>query len=231
MYDFISFGVSFISTQVDWSHIDTVLLDMDGTLLDLHYDTHFWLSYLPAQYAKYHSVSLQQAQATLQSIMSQTKGHLKWYCIDFWSQALDLDVASIKRDTASKIRARPHTFAFLQFLQSQNKTIILATNAHATSLALKLECVPIAPYFDQIVTSHELGAAKESPMFWSALYERYPFDPARALFIDDTLPVLAAAKDAGIAQVLAIHQPDSQQSRTVTDWPAIHDFNEIMPNG
>ena len=26
-----------------WRDIDTVLLDMDGTLLDLHYDNHFWL--------------------------------------------------------------------------------------------------------------------------------------------------------------------------------------------
>ena len=23
--------------------VDTILLDMDGTLLDLHYDNHFWM--------------------------------------------------------------------------------------------------------------------------------------------------------------------------------------------
>ena len=32
----------------DWAHIDTVLLDLDGTLLDLAYDNHFWLEIVPA---------------------------------------------------------------------------------------------------------------------------------------------------------------------------------------
>ncbi|MGB5279222.1 MAG: haloacid dehalogenase, partial [Gammaproteobacteria bacterium] len=27
----------------DLTDIDTVLLDLDGTLLDLHFDNHFWL--------------------------------------------------------------------------------------------------------------------------------------------------------------------------------------------
>ena len=34
--------------MLNWSKIDTVLLDMDGTLLDLHYDSHFWLNVIPA---------------------------------------------------------------------------------------------------------------------------------------------------------------------------------------
>ena len=37
--------------------IDTVLLDMDGTLLDLHYDNHFWLEHLPQRYAELHGIS------------------------------------------------------------------------------------------------------------------------------------------------------------------------------
>ncbi|MEC8348362.1 MAG: haloacid dehalogenase, partial [Pseudomonadota bacterium] len=27
---------------LDWQNIDTVLLDVDGTLLDLHYDNFVW---------------------------------------------------------------------------------------------------------------------------------------------------------------------------------------------
>ena len=34
-------------TLPDWQEIDTVLLDMDGTLLDLHYDNYFWLTHIP----------------------------------------------------------------------------------------------------------------------------------------------------------------------------------------
>lgn len=34
----------------NWKTIDTVLLDMDGTLLDLHFDNHFWLSLVPQEF-------------------------------------------------------------------------------------------------------------------------------------------------------------------------------------
>ncbi|HBT55971.1 MAG TPA: haloacid dehalogenase, partial [Pseudomonas sp.] len=34
--------------MLNWNAIDTVLLDMDGTLLDLHFDNHFWLEHMPA---------------------------------------------------------------------------------------------------------------------------------------------------------------------------------------
>src|SRR5688572_6670841 len=33
--------------MIDWNAVDTVLLDMDGTLLDLHFDNYFWLTHLP----------------------------------------------------------------------------------------------------------------------------------------------------------------------------------------
>jgi putative hydrolase of the HAD superfamily len=36
----------------DWNTINTVLLDMDGTLLDLHFDNHFWLSLVPLELSK-----------------------------------------------------------------------------------------------------------------------------------------------------------------------------------
>ena len=47
--------------KLDWLHIDSVFLDMDGTLLDLHFDNHFWLEYVPACYANRHRMALEQA--------------------------------------------------------------------------------------------------------------------------------------------------------------------------
>ena len=47
--------------MIDWDSIDTVLLDMDGTLLDLHYDNHFWLEYLPQRYADLKGISPEEA--------------------------------------------------------------------------------------------------------------------------------------------------------------------------
>ena len=34
--------------ESDWSRIDHVLLDLDGTLLDLDFDNHFWQTLVPA---------------------------------------------------------------------------------------------------------------------------------------------------------------------------------------
>ena len=40
-------------TMPRWRDIDTVFLDMDGTLLDLHFDIHFWQTHVPRRYAEH----------------------------------------------------------------------------------------------------------------------------------------------------------------------------------
>lgn len=47
--------------SIDWAQINTVLLDMDGTLLDLHFDNTFWLYTIPQHYASRNQLSLQEA--------------------------------------------------------------------------------------------------------------------------------------------------------------------------
>ena len=49
--------------MVAWSEIDTVMFDMDGTLLDLHFDNFFWLKLVPEHFSKQHGVSEKQALA------------------------------------------------------------------------------------------------------------------------------------------------------------------------
>lgn len=35
-----------------WQEIDTVLLDMDGTLIDLHFDNYFWQRLVPERWGQ-----------------------------------------------------------------------------------------------------------------------------------------------------------------------------------
>jgi len=215
--------------MLDWQEIDTVLLDMDGTLLDLHYDTHFWLTHLPRRYAEIRGIPLAEAETQLNEQIHSRRGTLEWYCLNFWSQELGMDVAALYRETAERIALRPQTEAFLGGLRKLNKKSLLVTNAHPDGLGHKLEITGIDRWLDGIISSHDLGHAKESGLFWHALQERQPFDPGRTLFVDDNQSVLAAARNYGIAHLLCIRQPDSRGPlRDITDFPAIHQFDEIM---
>ena len=214
---------------VDWNKIDTVMLDMDGTLLDLHFDNYFWLEHLPKRYAEIHHVDFTTATQQLSNHISQHEGTLQWYCLEFWSDALKVDIRSLKTEIKHKIQIRPHVKEFLTRLRQHDKKCLLVTNAHPQSLSLKLEVTAIDQYLDIIISSHELLHAKEAQEFWHALQAREQFDPQRTLFVDDTVRVLRSAQEFGIQYLLGIHQPDSQQQRLMAEFPAIHHFDEIMP--
>ena len=130
-----------------WNAIDTVLLDMDGTLLDLHFDNHFWLQHLPQRYAELHGVSRALAEAELLPLFREHAGTLNWYCTDFWSRELNLSIRDLKREVAHLIALRPDADTFIQALRTAGKQVVMITNAHRDSLSLKLERIELAPYF------------------------------------------------------------------------------------
>ncbi|HSB95856.1 MAG TPA: GMP/IMP nucleotidase [Spongiibacteraceae bacterium] len=215
---------------IDWEKIDTVLLDMDGTLLDLYFDNHFWLEHLPQRYAQRHVTSPERARAHLTALFAAQRGTLNWYCVDYWSRELQLDIAELKREVEHLIGIRPYVEEFLQRLHASPRQVWLVTNAHRKSLDIKMQRTGIDRWFDRIVSSHDLSAPKEAAEFWRHLRESHPFDPARALLIDDTATVLLAAQHFGIAHLLTLLQPDSRQAqRIATEFPGILHFDEIMP--
>jgi putative hydrolase of the HAD superfamily len=213
----------------DWAHIDTVMLDMDGTLLDLHFDNHFWLEHVPQRYAESRGLSLQAAKDDLYSRYRDIQGTLNWYCLDHWSRELGLDIALLKQEVDHLIQVHPHVPEFLESLETAGKRRILVTNAHQKAIALKMEKTRLAGHFERIVTSHDIGLAKETPGFWARLHAILPFDPRTTLFVDDSLPVLRAAEQYGIAHLLAIARPDSRQAERVIDgFVSVADFAPVL---
>lgn len=218
--------------MIDWPRIDTVLLDMDGTLLDLHFDNHFWLHHLPRRYAEIHGLPADEARARLIARFEAERGTLNWYCLQYWARELDLDIVALKREVQHLIAERPWVREFLGGLRAAGKRVILITNAHRDSLNLKMEHADITPWFDRMFTAHDFGHPKETQAFWHALHTREPFDPARTLFVDDTPSVLEAAHRYGIAHLLTLLQPDSQgpmRRREEQHYPGIHHFDEVLP--
>jgi putative hydrolase of the HAD superfamily len=219
------------AAMIDWNAIDTVLLDMDGTLLDLHFDNHFWLEYVPRRYASIHQCEESEAKEQLTSRFESERGTLNWYCLDYWSEQLSLDVPALKREIQHLIAIRPYVTEFLQQLKEGPQHVMLVTNAHRRSLEIKLDQTGIAELFDEIVVSHDYRTPKEQVKFWQQLRATHPFDPARSLLIDDTASVLHAAQRFGIKHLLTLLQPDSKQGiRRHTDFPGILHFDEIMPS-
>jgi len=216
--------------MIDWNQIDTVLLDMDGTLLDLHFDNHFWLEYVPRRYAETKGLAPELARAELLQRYKDREGTLEWYCVDHWSQELGLDIVLLKEEVEHLIAVHPHVVDFLDQLVCAGKYRVLVTNAHQKTLAFKLERTRLAGFFDRVVCSHDLGLPKEDPAFWPRLQALFPFDPRRTLFVDDNQPVLDAARAYGIRWLLAVLRPDSKGPlKRAGDYPAIHDFSELLP--
>ena len=73
--------------KVNWSAIDTLMLDMDGTLLDLHFDNYFWQHWVPVKYAEKHRLSVAEAREKLIPRFRALEGTMQWYCVDFWQNA------------------------------------------------------------------------------------------------------------------------------------------------
>lgn len=217
--------------MIDWSMLDTVLLDMDGTLLDLHFDNYFWLQHLPRRYAEARNLEFEAAQLELTSLIRQYEGTLEWYCLDHWSDLTSLDISALKREVQHKIQLRPHAEAFLRGLKQLRKKVILTTNAHRRSLELKLEVSHIDQWLDIVISSHDYRQPKEAEAFWHCLAKAEKFDPQRTLLVDDNVQVLRTAKAYGIAHLVCINQPDLQKPVVTSgEFIDIIDFDAIMPD-
>lgn len=215
---------------LDWNTIDTVLLDMDGTLLDLHFDNHFWLEHVPRRYGEQRGLTFDQARAELMARYKAVEGTIDWYCVDYWTRELGMDIALLKEEVEHLIAVHPHVIEFLVALRHTGKRRVLVTNAHGKAIALKLRRTPLGAHLDALICAHDLGVPKEDPRFWDRLRGHEPFDPDRTLLIDDSLAVLRAAKRYGLAHVLGMRQPDSKQGkREISEFPAVHHFLEVMP--
>ena len=219
-----------MTLQLPWSLIHTVLLDMDGTLLDLRFDNQFWRELVPARYAQRHGLPLDQARAEVAARTQAVEGTLEWYCLDYWTRELALDIVTLKREIDHLIAVHPHVLEFLDALRAGGQRVILVTNAHRQSLTLKMEKTRLTGHFDAIICAHDLGLVKEQPEFWPRLRAQEPFDPAATLLVDDHLAILRAARAYGIAHLVSVLRPDSAHPpKPPGEFPAIHDFSELLP--
>ncbi len=202
---------------------------MDGTLLDLHFDNHFWLEHVPKRLSEKHSISLQAAKDIMAVETQQVMGTLSWYCLDFWAEKLDIDIIEAKREIEHLISIREDSLPFIDALKASGRDVILVTNAHPDSLSLKVEHTQLNNHIDQLISTHEFSVTKESQVLWQRLQAKLGFNPEHTLFVDDSLGILKAAQDFGIKHLLAVSNPDSRQpARKISEFPSIQDYRFLL---
>ncbi|MDG1693793.1 MAG: GMP/IMP nucleotidase [Porticoccaceae bacterium] len=221
--------------QLDWDSIETVLLDMDGTLLDLHFDFHFWTEHLPKKYSQIHNADQAGATRYIAKRLEQKQGQLEWYSTDYWSDQFQLNIIDAQAELKHLIGEREQVLDFLIQVGNLGKKRVLITNSDRPSIQLKFAHCDIESLLDQVISSHDYQAAKEQQQFWHRLEKSIDFDPKTTLFIDDSEAVLDSAHQFGIKQLLSIKEPISSQLRQVdSKYPMIEDFLTLFgktPNG
>ena len=215
--------------MLNWSEIDTVLLDMDGTLLDLHFDNHFWMEHTPIAYAQKNGMSVEQAKVLLKKRNDAVYGQPEWYCLDYWEQELDLPIVELKQQISHLIQLRDDTLPFLDALKAANKRVVLVTNAHPDSLSLKVEKTQLDSHIDELISCHIYGVSKESQSLWQQLQQDLGFDPKRTLFVDDSERILVSAQTFGIKHLLAVSNPDSKKpEQRIKGFENVSDYRTLL---
>jgi len=220
-----------IETKIDWIEIETVMLDMDGTLLDKHFDDYFWEEHVPTVYAQENGMNFWDAYEELMGKYRSKEGTLEWTDIEYWSKELGLNIAEMKSKMNHLIQVHPYVIDFLKFCRENVKKVYLVTNAHSKTLAIKMANTEIEPYFDKIVCSEEIGVAKEDPIFWEKLEKMLSLDRNKCLLVDDNELVLESAEKYGIKQLIFVAKSSSKKPVAYSNkFPSIVFFKELMPN-
>jgi putative hydrolase of the HAD superfamily len=216
--------------SLPWERIDTVLLDMDGTLLDRNFDDRFWLEHVPQAWAAKKSMPYQEARRELFRVYASHEGTLNWTDIDFWSHSLGLDIEKLKEDLGHLVRLHEAVPAFLEALAREGREVWLVTNAHPKTLKFKMSIVDITPSFNGIITSQDVGHPKEDVSFWAEAHPKIGFRKERTLHVDDTIAVLEAARRYGVGCLLHIGRFSSTSDPVFSDrFPSVEGFHEVMP--
>ena len=208
----------------------TLMLDMDGTLLDLAYDNYLWLTLVPQVYAQRHRLPDDEARERLYGVYKELEGTLDWYCLDHWSERLSIDVMSLHREHREKIDYLPGAQRFLETVASSHIRVLLVTNSHQDTLSLKAEVTGLDVYFDGIYSSHGIGHAKEDQSFWRAIQDAESFDPETTLFVDDNVAVLRSAETFGLRNLLQVTRPDTgRPERRDPEFHGIESVAQLAP--
>lgn len=215
--------------EFDWNEIDDVLLDMDGTLLDRHFDNFFFEEELPRRYAALHGLPFEEARDHLLALYRSVEGELDWTDLHYWTRVLNIDVVALTKEFDHLITFLPDALEFLGHLRERGKRVHLVTNAHEAGIEIKIARTGLDRHVDRIVSAFEIGCLKMRPTFWPTCERLLGFEPARSLYIDDDEGCLAAADLHGIGHLFHRSKSSSRlPAQPSLRFRSIESFHGLM---
>ena len=194
----------------DWNQVDDVLLDMDGTLLDRHFDNFFFEEELPRRYAAKHGLDPADAREKLFALYRNAEGELRWTDLHYWTESLGIDVVAMTKEFDHMIGFLPHAEDFLRHLNAKGKRVHLVTNAHMAGVAIKIGKTGLDRHVHRIVDAFEVGYLKMRVEYWPICQRLIGFEPKRTFYLDDDESCLNAAREYGIGHVFHSAKSSSQ---------------------
>jgi HAD superfamily hydrolase (TIGR01509 family) len=216
---------------INWAEIDDVLLDMDGTLLDRHFDNFFFEEELPRRYAALQGLPFEESRGRLMAMYRSVEGELAWTDLHYWTERVGIDVVAMHKELDHLIGFLPGAELFLTEVRRRGKRITILTNAHASGVEVKTAKTGLDRYVDRIVDAAEVGYLKMRSEYWPTCQKLVGFDPARALFVDDDEGCLHAAQRFGLARIIHSAKSSSQLPAEASSTFTSIEYMTVLLNG
>ncbi len=161
---------------LDWDSIDTVLVDMDGTLLDLNFDNVFWREH---RSAALRAVARHDRRGRAGCVGAALRGQGRHSRVVL-PRSLDARPRARLEDAEARA-SRAHSLLpgaqdFLAGVRARGKRLSIVTNAHRDTFAVKAQRHGHRAPRRQRRLLARLRRAEGSAEFWQALERHAPFD-------------------------------------------------------
>jgi HAD superfamily hydrolase (TIGR01509 family) len=106
------------------------------------------------------------------------------------------------------MRPRPEAQLTFRCLHEQGKRILLLTNYQSRAFRIALECFSFLRQADGWLVSADVHMLKPDPAIFRETIRRFDLNPARTLFLDDSVPNVETALYLGFQALVVRHEGD-----------------------
>lgn len=212
------------------SHIEAVLFDLDGTLVDS-----MWMwGAIDVEYLGRHGLTLpKDLQKAIEGMsFSETAVYFKKrFSLPEPLEEIKAEwIAMSKEKYAHEVSLKPGAREFLEYLKSHGCKAGIATSNGRELLNAVVEGQGLSPYFQCLMTSCEAGAGKPAPDVYLKVAEALGVHPKNCLVFEDTPAGVRAGKAAGakVCSIFDLYARERQaENRSLADY-YIRDFYQVL---